>query len=198
MAKKQSRSKIIKASKNWLRLYLMNQRKSMSQNQRTIHSRKVKQILQRSPLLKSAKVVAIYISFGSEVQTWPLIKWCWKKGKQVVIPMVDRGFEKPYFSLFEKGDRLIKSKFGPRELQDIKPAFPFKKIKLVLTPGLGFDEFGYRIGFGAGVYDRLIPKTKNAKHVGLFFENQGLFRIPFEPHDHQLEFICTENRLRKI
>jgi 5-formyltetrahydrofolate cyclo-ligase len=64
---------------------------------------------------------------------------------------------------------------------------------VVLVPGLAFDERGHRLGYGGGVYDRMLVKTPRAKHIGLFFAQQRLNKIPIETHDKPLHRIITEN-----
>ena len=52
------------------------------------------------------------------------------------------------------------------------------EISLIIVPGVGFDESGYRIGHGKGYYDNLLRKSKNASHIGLAFEVQIINKIP--------------------
>ena len=69
---------------------------------------------------------------------------------------------------------------------------------IVITPLLGFDEKGNRLGYGAGDYDRTLTALSLKKRflaVGVAFEPQKLEEIPVEPYDYQLDMVVTEKRL---
>ena len=64
-----------------------------------------------------------------------------------------------------KGDMLQPASFDtqiPDETQDtLEPDW-------LLVPLLGFNEKGYRLGYGGGFYDRTILKLKQEKPKGIF------------------------------
>lgn len=183
---------LINDAKRWLRRYLLLQRRLISLERQNVWSRSIASHVISSSFFKDAKVVAIYASFGSEVLTDRIIEAAWRKGKKVLIPITRKGFDRPYFALYRSGERLQPTAFGPSELHG--PSVPFKasSIDLVLVPGLGFDDDGHRIGFGGGVYDRLLQKTPKARHVGLFFSDQRLHKVPRGFYDQQLDALATE------
>ncbi len=63
----------------------------------------------------------------------------------------------------------------------------------VLIPCVGFDAAGYRLGYGAGWYDRtlarLVPRPRT---VGIAFEVCRLESIGPEPHDVPLDCVITD------
>ena len=71
-------------------------------------------------------------------------------------------------------------------------------VDLVIVPGLVFDERGARIGYGAGLYDRLLPKCSNAARVGVAHDFQLLAEIPEGPGDVRVEVIVTNDRVVTI
>jgi 5-formyltetrahydrofolate cyclo-ligase len=141
---------------------------------------------------RRAKTVALFIGFGSEVETDAIIRHAWKSGKNVLIPMTSHGFDRPFFALFRRGDPLVRTSYGPLELVQRTEPFNMKRVDLVIVPGLGFDDDGYRLGYGGGVYDRLLLKTPKARHIGLFFTAQRVHAIPKGRHDHPMTGIVTE------
>ncbi len=149
----------------------------------------------RLPEYRRAKTVAAFVNFGSEIETGSFIEKAWKDGKNVVIPMCERGFDRPYFALFRHDDKLTQTAKGPFELVEKRGAFSFRSIDFVVVPGLAFDSRLHRLGYGGGVYDRLLAKTRKAIHVGLFLEIQQLDRLPISLHDKQLHAIVTEKRV---
>lgn len=179
-------------AKNWLRSYARRRRQSVSTIERTRSSRLAVKNLLKSHNFQKAKVLALYVGFGSEVQTDLLIEAAWKARKTVLIPNTSRGLHRPYFQEYKKGDTLKKTQFGPLELTQPKPEFSWKKIDLVVAPGLAFDGKCHRLGYGGGTYDRILAKTRQATHVGLFFSHQKMAYLPSEKHDCKLSVVVTD------
>jgi 5-formyltetrahydrofolate cyclo-ligase len=181
-----------------LREWMVKERQSISPNQRKSKSAAIVKRAISSPFFKRAKTVAIFLGFGSEVQTEEMVEAAWRKKKTVLIPMTDYGLGKSYFAVFRRGDLLYKTNRGPLELKQSKTAFKKGSIDLILVPGLAFDRTGHRLGYGGGVYDRLLAQSPRAKRVGLYFSNQELPHVPRESHDQPLHAIVTENEFQKF
>lgn len=192
MAEKQPRVTAAGEAKRWLRRYLVRERQSVPPGEAQRLSGRVSRALVSSRAYRSAKTVALFIGFGSEVRTEAIVRDAWRRGKDVLIPITSLGFDKPFFALFRKGDRLVRTSYGPLELVDNVRPFDFRRIDLVAVPGLGFDRDGYRLGYGGGVYDRLLDLTPGAAHVGLFFASQRVNHLPRESHDLPLKAVVTE------
>lgn len=55
---------------------------------------------------------------------------------------------------------------------------------LILVPGLAFDPYGYRLGYGGGYYDRLLAHTPYRHALALAYPFQRLAEpLPREAHD---------------
>ncbi len=183
-------------SKRELRKLMIRERQEISPTQRKRWSRSIIRHVLKNSLLKKSKVVAAFIGFGSEVETYSLIEQLWKLRKTVVVPVTRYGLDKTHFAVFRPGDSLYKTSRGPLELADKKKPFDFKKVDLLLVPGLAFDRRGYRLGYGGGVYDRMLKKMPKATHMGLFFESQALYAVPRETFDQKMSVITTENGVK--
>lgn len=83
------------------------------------------------------------------------------------------------------------SSFGVREPPPSKPVTP----RLMIVPLLGFDRRGYRLGYGAGHYDRTIAAIRALPDpcvaIGVAFACQEVDRIPTDDFDQQLDWIVT-------
>ena len=73
---------------------------------------------------------------------------------------------------------------------------PAQQFDLIVVPCLGFDKELYRLGLGAGFYDRFLANQAKALKVGLCFA-AGLVKpgLPHEPHDIPLDKIITEEAI---
>jgi 5-formyltetrahydrofolate cyclo-ligase len=62
------------------------------------------------------------------------------------------------------------------------------------VPGVVFDEYGNRIGYGGGYFDKLLSNVEAIK-IGLSYEFQVLKHIPHEEHDVKMDYILTEKKI---
>jgi 5-formyltetrahydrofolate cyclo-ligase len=63
----------------------------------------------------------------------------------------------------------------------------------VLLPMLGWDADGYRLGYGAGYFDRtLAALAKRPRVIGVSYESAHLRSIHPQPHDIPVDFVVTE------
>jgi 5-formyltetrahydrofolate cyclo-ligase len=70
-----------------------------------------------------------------------------------------------------------------------------------VVPLLAFDARGYRIGYGAGFYDRTLAKLRAARNVlavGFAFAGQEFETVPHDENDQRLDWIVTEIGARKF
>ncbi len=122
-------------------------------------------------LIKKYKPECIHcflpIHSKGEINTVPIIQYCWKNKINVVVPV----------SNFEDGT-LKNAEFRPHTKTKqtknniIEPIDPIWKkndnIDIVITPLLAFDSKGYRVGYGKGFYDRFFASLqKDAKRIGI-------------------------------
>lgn len=143
--------------------------------------------------LKNTKgLVGLYAAFQDEMDAEPLAIRLAEAGRRLALPFTPPGGKILVFRVWTPGDKLITSKFGIAEPGPDQPeAFP---DVLVIAP-VAFDRRGYRIGYGAGFYDRTIPTLK-ARHplvtLGFGFACQEIAAVPDEHHDVPLDGIATE------
>lgn len=139
---------------------------------------------------KNAKIVAVYKSLPSEVDTIELIEHSITLGKTVVLPKVvcdDLKFYK-----ITLNDKLVKSKFGVEEPIENEANFVAKeKIDLVIVPGVCFDRENNRLGFGRGYYDRFLANA-NLYTIAICFEEQMTDKIFTEDNDIKMKKVITD------
>lgn len=142
------------------------------------------------PWYKEAKVIAIYKSLFSEVNTKDLIKECFEKNKIVLLPKIEKGFMN--FYKIDENEKLLKSKFGVEEPLGLKEKLYTKnQIDLMIVPGVGFDKDNNRIGFGKGYYDKYLENT-NIKTVGICFKEQIVDKLPHDEFDIRMDKIICD------
>ncbi|HNQ21748.1 MAG TPA: 5-formyltetrahydrofolate cyclo-ligase [Phycisphaerae bacterium] len=78
------------------------------------------------------------------------------------------------------------------------PAQPVT-VDLMVVPGLGFDEYGNRLGRGRGFYDRFLAHPEFAGIAcALAFEEQVCPTIPAGPLDRRVSMLVTDAKVRRF
>ena len=140
--------------------------------------------------------VMVYLDFRNEVKMDRLVKELQSLGKVVCSPItvIDQKKLIPVaITNLEEGITI--SNYGIREPLISNLHIEVKSIDLVIVPGVAFDLNKYRVGYGAGLYDRFLEnKRTDTKAIGVAFDFQILDNVPTEPHDKQLDMIITDKR----
>jgi len=71
----------------------------------------------------------------------------------------------------------------------------FSEPPLLLVPCVALNKQGYRLGYGAGYYDRYLPRCRNAVALGVAFEAQRVPEAAAEEQDWRLDGFVTERKV---
>ncbi|MFO1321930.1 MAG: 5-formyltetrahydrofolate cyclo-ligase [Burkholderiales bacterium] len=139
------------------------------------------------------KVVASYVSFGSEFDTSAFNASVQSRGVALVLPRVDRGNRRlDLYLVVDVSRDLVPGVWGILEPDPRRCiAVDVGVVDWCLVPGAAFDRQGGRLGYGAGFYDRLLTRSRCAR-VAAAFHAQLIDRVPVEPHDQRVDVIVTE------
>jgi len=151
-----------------------------------------------NPLFLNSTAVMTYIDFRGEVRTTRIIEHCLSNNIRVIIPVCMPKTRTLLLSELKNiHDDLAESHFGLLEpKQDKIRPVDAREISLILVPGAVFDPRGYRIGYGAGYYDRFLSgPAKGIPTFGLAFECQMIEKVPRDEYDMPVDYIFTEDRI---
>ena len=102
-----------------------------------------------------------------EINTSPIIQYCWKNNINVVVPVSN--FEDGTIKTAEFRPYTKTKQTKNNITEPIDPVWKkHDNIDIVITPLLAFDPQGYRVGYGKGFYDRFFASLhKDVKRVGI-------------------------------
>jgi len=179
--------------KSLLRKEVLHKRNSMSHFEISMKSKLIQQKLIESPVFNQSKSIGLYLAIGSEVQTREIINYALDLGKTVLLPRImsnDLRFYVVDQKDFEENSFDV-NRFGIKEPKIDKPA---DFIDLLIIPGIVFDTYGFRIGYGYGYYDKYLTINKYSKSIGLAYDFQFIKKpIPILPHDRKIDVLITES-----
>jgi 5-formyltetrahydrofolate cyclo-ligase len=139
--------------------------------------------------LAPGMIVATYVPIGGEADPAPLARAALAAGARLALPhVVDRATPLRFLAWAEE-IALAEGPFGLRQPaphhDEIAPA-------VILTPLVGFDRRGNRVGQGAGHYDRAFAAHPDAWRVGVALAGQETAPLTPDPWDMPLHAIATE------
>ena len=168
----------------------------MSNEQRNEKSKKACRNLISTPQFQNASAIMMYLSLPHEVDTSEAILCAWQLGKTVVVPKISwqqRHMIPVQINSLETG--FSTDVAGLRNPITGVPV-PFEEIDLVVTPALGFDRKGNRLGRGASYYDRFFANAElKAPKCGFAFAEQMIDSVPVTEHDKPVDFLVTDKEI---
>jgi 5-formyltetrahydrofolate cyclo-ligase len=137
-------------------------------------------------------VVAGFWSMGSEIDCRSILDAIHAAGYRCCLPVVAKPRAPLMFRRWEPEMTLIPGAYGekipPPEIPEVAP-------DVLLVPGLLFDRRGFRLGYGAGYYDRTLAALRASKSItaiGLAYAGQLADDVPHDGSDEPLDWIVTE------
>jgi 5-formyltetrahydrofolate cyclo-ligase len=180
----------MREEKNRVRQEMRERREAMTPAERYEKSARICRHI--AGLISDGQTVMCYSAKELEVNTTPIIKFLFRRGNPVVVPIIVREDTSLRLSYLRDLSVLVPSTFGvPEPIGNEIPAEP-RDIHTILLPMLGFDRKGGRLGYGAGYYDRFLAKNSRIRKIGIAFSCQEAERLPVEESDIHMNCIVTE------
>lgn len=183
--------------KSKLREYIIKQRDMLGQTERAAFAEAIMEKIISLKSFQNAKTIMCFASFGSEVDTFPLLKNILSKGKNLVLPRVEKQNNEKVLGLYKVcsvEEQLKKGVFGIMEPNPEKcERVDLSEIDLCICPGVVFDKKCNRIGYGGGFYDKLL-KSDQVKFpkLAVAFEIQIVDSIQTDSYDIPMDKVITE------
>lgn len=168
---------------------LLAQRETFDADTRTGWGRAISRTLLESlPMLQEAKL-GIYWPIRSEYDPRFVAHSLRERGALIGLPVVIGKAQPLVFREWHPGVEMLK---GGMDIP-----YPASTPKLLpdacVIPPVGFDAQGYRLGYGAGFFDRtLAALSPRPLAIGVAFECSRMATIYPQAYDIALDFIVTE------
>lgn len=154
------------------------------------HSEKSTENLLGLSHFRKARRVALYFPTKNEVRTERIFEKAKECGKEVYFPrVVDLLLE---FYKVDDLSELSPGKFGIPEPSRDSTKIHVNDLNMIIVPGVAFDLWGRRLGYGKGYYDRTLIDINKERLVGLAYGFQVLSWIPTELEDKGVGLLITE------
>jgi 5-formyltetrahydrofolate cyclo-ligase len=147
------------------------------------------------PEFAAAGIVLAYHATPEEIDPAPALDHLHSSGVTIAYPRI----EAPGvlgLHIVEHGATLLPGPFGLTEPAPDSPRVDPAAVDAVIVPGVAFDERCWRLGYGGGYYDRLLPLLRDdCTRIGIAYDEQVLAEIPAAEHDVRLDAVVTPTRV---
>jgi len=180
----------LKRAKRALRRTVLAERDAIPGDDRSALSEAIADRFLGLPELAGAETVLAFWSFGSEVDTGPLIAGLRSQGKTVALPRIEGHEVAPVVAAPETPMR--EASFGAMETAEGR-ALDVPELDLVVVPGVALDGSCGRVGYGGGYYDRLLGRRREGvAAIAIAFALQIVDRVPSGAIDRRVDGVVTE------
>jgi 5,10-methenyltetrahydrofolate synthetase len=188
--------------KHAYRKSILKERTRLTTAEVSAKSKIISALIVDSNYYKEAQSIFCFIGIEGEPDTSIIIKKAFFDNKTVYVPRTGVTSNMEVVQI-DEATYITMSEDWPTDYGIPVPpsSFPHREgvnLDVVLVPSLAIDKYGYRLGHGAGYYDRFAGKYQESLKRPLFVAVQfSEFLLdeplPRESHDMKVDLIVTEN-----
>jgi 5-formyltetrahydrofolate cyclo-ligase len=186
--------------RNRLRREMRQRRRALPQSYRAAAAANLAKVISRHRILRHAARLAVYLAYRGEIDLAPTIALARRRGCRLCLPVITSIAKgSMHFAPFETGTSLHRNRFGIHEPRlHRSQAVPVRRLDVILLPLVAVDARGWRLGSGAGFYDRRLSHLRTDRRwrrprlIGVAYEFQRVPAIDPQSWDVPLDAIVTE------
>ena len=169
-------------------------REVLSEQERSVLDDRITQKLLATSEYAEATAVLTYVSVSSEVSTRMFIECALRDGKTVAVPRCLPGHRLEFVAIVSL-EQLVAAPFNLLEPAKELPAVTEdqKNNSICIVPALLVDTKGYRLGYGAGFYDRFLSTYPGKKICLAYQQNLSQTMLPHTAFDVAVDVVITES-----
>lgn len=171
-------------------------RKALTAHKRSEFDGCITQKLLTTSEYEKASTVLTYVSVSSEVSTRQFIKQSLSDGKTVAVPRCLSQHRLEFVAVTSL-EQLLPAPFNLLEPPKELPALTEDTIEasICIVPALLVDIKGYRLGYGAGFYDRFLSTYPGKKICLAYHSNLSKVVLPHTEFDVPVDMVITESNV---
>lgn len=184
----------VATEKQRLREERLTARETLSEQERCVLDNCITQKLLATSEYSEASTVLTYVSVSSEVSTRMFIEGALRDGKKVAVPRCLPGHRLEFVAISSL-DQLVPAPFNLLEPPKDLPTLTEDQMNnsICIVPALLVDTKGYRLGYGAGFYDRFLSTYSGKKICLAYQQNLSKTELPHTEFDVAVDMVITES-----
>ncbi|MEZ5523478.1 MAG: 5-formyltetrahydrofolate cyclo-ligase [Pseudomonadales bacterium] len=186
--------------KKELRRTLREKRRNLSADIREQAAQAICDFVSPLTVFEKSRHVGVYLASDGEINPHRLVELAWQQGKSCYLPIIDsKGENLMKFVHYTPDTEFFLNRYNiPEPVHEPEDLLDASILDLVLTPLVGFDNQGNRMGMGKGFYDRTFEfarETKKPFLMGLAHHCQEVDYLEPAEWDVPLNGLATEEQL---
>lgn len=171
-------------------------REALSEQERSVLDDRITQELLATSEYAEATTVLTYVSVSSEVSTRMFIECALRDGKTVAVPRCLPGHCLEFVAIASV-EQLVSAPFNLLEPSKDLSALTENHMNnsICIVPALLVDTKGYRLGYGAGFYDRFLSTYPGKKICLAYQQNLSRIMLPHTAFDVAVDVVITESEV---
>ena len=184
----------ITLKKQRLREERLAARETLSEQERCVLDNCITQKLLATSEYAEATTVLTYVSVSSEVSTRMFIECALRDGKTAAVPRCLPGHRLEFVAITSL-EQLVPAPFNLLEpSKDLSALIEgHMDDSICIVPALLVDTKGYRLGYGAGFYDRFLSTYSGKKICLAYQQNLSKTELPHTAFDVPVDMVITES-----
>lgn len=149
---------------------------------------------------RHADIILLYAPIKSEIDVMPIFDLAKERGKKVAFPRCNVEERTMKFHFVSSYDDLEIGAYGIREPKESLPVYDPELtvgVTICFVPGLAFDVYGYRLGYGKGYYDKFMNDFHGST-IGVAYTCQILPTLPKGRFDKHCDVLITEKGIKPL
>ncbi len=184
----------IRPLKNSMRSESRERRCAMDKARKASYDKKICNKLLNSWAVREASAVLTYVSTAIEVDTRAFMEALFALGKTVAVPRCGEAPGEMGFYIIESFNDLEDGAFGVLEPKCECAEYTETEGSVCVVPAFIFDEYGYRLGYGKGYYDRFLSRY-GGKKIGICYDCDICEKLYHGRYDRAVDMIITPGRI---
>lgn len=190
----------IKREKDAIRAKCAERRDAMADSEHKEFDSKIIQTATNLVSFRHADIILLYAPIKSEIDVMPIFQLAKEKGKRVAFPKCNKEERTMQFHFVDSVEEMAPCAYGIREPNEENEVYDPEATQgsaLCFVPGLAFDTYGYRLGYGKGYYDKFMHKFKGSC-IGVAYTHQILPSLPKGRYDKHCDVLITEKGIKTL
>lgn len=182
------------SGKKSLRAEMIARRDALAEEERRRYARALADALAALPQYTSARSVLATMSMGSEIDTRPFLERSDAEGKAIVLPRVCGKPSRLRLHAVGDLDRdLVPGVWNIPEPDPVRcPEVALGDVDFAWIPALAANRAGYRLGYGAGYFDRLLTGRGSRPYCVVALPEPFVRDdVPHDPHDIPVDLVLS-------
>lgn len=186
-----------------LRKYILEKRKNLSESERNLRFNKILNQFYKTSRYKSSKHILAYFGIyrNAEFNTLGLMEKILQDGKHLYLTRCIS--DQIQLDIYEIHDPINDLEAGMFKIMEpkinLEKLNDYENLDIIIVPGLVFDRWSMRYGYGKGYYDNLLGKqsVNNALKISFALSFSVMdFRLKSHKLDVPMDTIITENEIK--